>query len=122
MLFFAKRPSVIAPENDDRIFSVGAFFKGIKESTHVHVGIGAGGEVGLDRGFPAPAFQKLGMIRLRFGHFNSRRRNVIEIILQVRRKFDFIERKILIIFAWRHKCEVWLVEPAGNEIGLLTLL
>ena len=43
---------MIAPENNDRVIPVGTFFKGIEKSAYVHVGIGAGGEVGLDRCFP----------------------------------------------------------------------
>ena len=83
MLFFTERPSVVTPEYDDGILPVGAFFKGIEKSAHIHVGVGTGGEVRLNRGFPAPAFQKLGMVSLRIGHFNSRRGYVIEIIFDM---------------------------------------
>ena len=61
------------------------------------------------------------MISLRLGHFNSRRGYVIEIIFNVRRKLNLIEREVIIIFAWSHKGQVWFVEPAGYEIGLFTL-
>ena len=84
---------MVAPEYDDGILAVRTFFKGIEKSADIHVGVGAGGEVGLDRGFPAPAFQKLGMVSLRLGHFNSRRGYVIEIIFDMGRKLDFIEGK-----------------------------
>ena len=112
---------MVAPEYDDGILAVRTFLKGIEEPTHIHVGVGTGGEVRLNRGFPAPAFQKLGMIALRPCHFNSRRGYVIEIIFNVRRELNFIEREVFIIFAWGHKGQMRFIESTGDEIGFLTL-
>ena len=112
---------MVAPEYDDGILAVWTFLKGIEKPAHIHVGVGTGCEVGLDRGFPAPAFQKLGMISLRLGHLNSCRGYVIEIIFNVRRKLNFIEREVFIIFAWCHKCQMRFIESTGDEIGFLPL-
>ena len=112
---------MVAPEHDNGILAVRTFLKGIEEPTHIHVGVGTGGEVGLDRGFPPSAFQKLGMISLRPCHFNSRGGYVVEIIFNVRRELDFIEREVIIIFAWSHKGEMGFIESTGDEIGFLTL-
>ena len=41
---------MIAPKHDDRVLGIATLLKGIKQSTDVHVCVGTGGQVGLDRG------------------------------------------------------------------------
>ena len=61
------------------------------------------------------------MICLGFGHFNSCRGDVIEIIFDMGRQLDFIEWEILIIFTGSHKGQVWFIESTGNKVWFLTL-
>ena len=62
------------------------------------------------------------MVCLRSSHFNTCRRDVIEIILQVGWQLNFIEGEILVIVGGCQKGEVWFLESTGYEIGFLTLL
>ena len=119
VFFFPERPTVISPENDDGVLPVRAAFQRIKEPADIGVRVGAGGQVGLDGRFPATALEKLGMVSARIGHFHSSRRNVVEVVLDMRRQLDVFEGKGLVIFPRNHKGEMRLVETASQEEGLI---
>ena len=77
MLFLPEGPTVIRPQDHDRIVPFGTLFQGIQQTTHIHIGVGDGRQVGLNGNLPTAAFQKLLMIPLRACHANATSGNVV---------------------------------------------
>jgi len=110
---------VISPEDDDGVVFVRAGFQSVEKATYIHVGVGTGGEVGLDGSFPAATFHEFGMVLCGSCHADPSRWEVREVIFNVGRELDFIERKVLIVLSRCNKGEVGFIESAGDEEGLV---
>ncbi len=76
---------MVAPQDDNRVVLAGACFQGVEQPSQVHVGVSAGGQIGLDRRFPTSAFEKLGVIPIWLCHRHTGGRDIVQVFVKVRR-------------------------------------
>ena len=121
VVLLAVVPTVVAPENDECVVSVGRIFQSREDSSDLGVGKADGGEVGLDGFF---VFSRGGdrFVVLCLGDFFSRGGDVVEVVrLEPGGKPDFIEWVEVEILLRGVPWTVWTEDTAAEEEGFVAL-
>lgn len=119
VMFFAKVPAVVAPEEDEGVVAVGRLLGRVEEPAEVHVGVGDGSEVGLEGFLPTAGFQQWLVVGVGVGHFDSGGRNVIEVVFELRWEHELDGGKQVVVFLRDGPRPVRRVETDGEDEGFV---
>ena len=117
VIFVADMIAVIAPEHDNCVFAIRAAFERIQNVSHASIREGTGREVALHGLLPlAVAFDDAKFLA---SHRSASGRNVLEVVFEIRRQLDLIERVHVEVFPRRVPLQVRPVDSACEKERLV---